>query len=107
MKYFIALLLLVALACSVKKMPVPDEQQVKQVDRRFPGVTLSELSKGKMLFEQSCNRCHKYHKPDEYSELEWMKIIPKMSLKAKLDPVSQDYVLKYVVAFSKQPDRTP
>ncbi len=107
MKYFTLLLLLIAVACSVQKLPTPGEQQVKQAARRFPEVTLAEISKGKMLFEQNCNRCHKYHKPDEHTEMEWMNIIPVMSSRAKLDQVSQGYILKYVVAFAKQPDSKP
>lgn len=95
------------MACSVQKLPAPGEQQVKQAAKRFPQVTLAELTKGKMLFEQNCNKCHKYHKPEEHTELEWMSIIPVMSSRAKLDQVSQSYILKYAVAFAKQPDGNP
>jgi hypothetical protein len=107
MKYFVLLSLMLALACSVHKLPVPREQEVVQAAKRFPNVTLAELNKGKLLFEQNCHKCHSYHKPNEHTELEWMNIIPLMCSRAKLDNVSQSYILKYVIAFSKQSDRKP
>lgn len=102
MKFFYTVLIwAVVAACAVRKAPSPDQGDADRASKRFPGVTLAELGKGKMLYEQHCAKCHHLKKPDSKTEAEWMRIVPVMAQRAKLDGLSQEYILKYTIALSK------
>ena len=102
-KFSIAIVCVLA-ACAVQKMPTPSQANADRAAKRFPGVTLAEL---KMLYEQTCGKCHELYKPETRTEMEWMKIVPAMAQKARIDEVTQSYIQKYTVAMSKPEVETP
>ena len=55
-----------------------------------------ELYESKILFENSCNKCHNLYAPNEFSKEQWPKILKSMQKNAELsDPqISgiQDYI---------------
>lgn len=58
--------------------------------------SLSDLQKGKAIYESNCNRCHALYSPDAYSASQWKQIVPGMASKAKLSSSDEALVLKYV-----------
>jgi len=86
-------------ACAVKNI-VPSESDVQRVSNKFPGISLSDLQKGKVLFEQNCGNCHGLSKSYHESESEIRKIMPEMAEKSKIDANSQDLILKYLITMN-------
>jgi hypothetical protein len=94
-------------ACSVKVIS-PTQNDVDRVSGKYPGITLAELSEGKMLFESNCGVCHSLNIPRKKSEKQLTHIVPIMAQKVNkragkevLDSHKQDLVLRYLVTMGK------
>jgi mono/diheme cytochrome c family protein len=66
--------------------------------KRWPGVTVSSLSRGHELFLAHCNACHGYPDLAAIADERWPGIIEKMAKKAGLDTQDGDAVLHFVLA---------
>ncbi len=55
-----------------------------------------ELYESKILFENSCNKCHNLYAPNEFSKEQWPKILKSMQKNAELSDSQiagiQDYI---------------
>lgn len=60
----------------------------------FPTASVSE---GSALYAANCGSCHKLKKVEDYSHERWMKIVPDMSRKAKMDATQEAKILDYVL----------
>jgi cytochrome c5 len=76
--------------------PGPDDEKIAQ--EKWSGTTLAELTSGYQLYTAKCQECHKLHRPTEYDEAKWTKIVPWMGKKAKLNEADQQLILHYLVA---------
>src|ERR1700688_4824954 len=101
-KLFYLLLMFFFTACSFKLI-TPAQSDVDRVSSKYPGYTLAELSDGKTLFEQTCNRCHRLKNPVSRSENKWKEIVPKMigklnkkEGKEAINEKQQESILKYL-----------
>lgn len=90
-------------ACGAKLVP-PTQADVDRGARKFPGLTLNDLTEGQSLFKAKCSQCHPLKNPTSRNEEEWRKVVPKMAGKAerkankqKIDPATQEKILKYLI----------
>ncbi len=60
-----------------------------------------ELAKGKSLYAEHCIKCHKTYSPSDFTAANWHHIIPDMATKAKIDGVTSDLILTYVLNGAK------
>ena len=56
----------------------------------------SELYESKILYENTCNKCHKLYNPSEYKKSEWPSILYSMQGKAKLNDNQIAGLLNYI-----------
>ena len=56
---------------------------------------------GHSTFEAKCGRCHGLKEPSKYTVTEWVPILNKMAVKARLDSTEKANVLAYVTFHSK------
>ncbi|MFN3341560.1 MAG: hypothetical protein ACK40M_02625 [Flavobacteriales bacterium] len=105
-KYLIAATLLIV-ACIKSPSGSADKNAITETDATranelFPGTTLADLQKGKLIYDANCGKCHKLHQPDSRSVDSWTKIVPPMSRKAKVGPEDEKLILRYVVTMAKK-----
>lgn len=88
--------------CTPKKTTtantMTDAEKVAEVKKNF---TPQQLEEGKMVFETSCNKCHKLKGPETRSVAKWERVLPRMSSKAKLSDDDAAKVRAYVLANTK------
>jgi hypothetical protein len=63
------------------------------------GLSAQEINVGRKLFIAKCARCHPLYDPSPYSDVEWSRWMTKMSKKARLKPVQEDVLRRYLGAF--------
>lgn len=103
LKVFMFLVILtIAGGCYSVKLITPTENDVARVKDKYPDYTITDLNRGKTLFENNCGKCHPYKNPASKTEEEWIAIIPKMSAKANkkslvIDDLAQQDILRYVI----------
>ena len=109
-KLFCISLLVFIAACGAVKLIQPTQADVDRVSTKYPGYTLAELQGSKVLYEQTCSRCHKLKNPSSRSEKKWDKIVPTMIGKLTkkeghqvIDSKQQDSILRYLVTMSSAP----
>lgn len=100
--YAFALLGLV-LACAPKVKVTamqPDPVQVPPTVASPETVApLSEdLAAGKSLYENRCNKCHGLAAPNEYTVEQWVPILQRMQIKAKIDDAQRESIYRYIVS---------
>jgi len=114
-------LLLFLFSCATKsviadisKTPAPQEIKVVQeavqvenpviVTNTTSSMNMVLLSKplydSKILYENTCNKCHKLYSPNEFSKEEWPRILRSMQRNTKLDDSQisgiQDYIYSQI-----------
>ncbi|TDX00358.1 c-type cytochrome [Dinghuibacter silviterrae] len=105
-KIYILVSLTLLAACSAKLIQ-PTQSDVDRVSPTYPGYTLADLNQGKVLFGQTCNRCHPLKNPTGHTADQWKDIVPKMigRLKKKkgedvISDQQQELILRYLVTMS-------
>ena len=97
-------------ACSGNKVastkPVVGMSQA-DADRgaiKYSGLTLTDLNKGKSIYEANCGTCHGLKSPDSRDEKSWIHevdvMVPKANRKAGsqvIGDAEKDLILKYLV----------
>jgi hypothetical protein len=99
-KVMILIFAVCASGCAAVKLAGTNQADAERGALKFPGYTFSDLNRGKQIYVDHCNKCHRYKAPQTRDESRWDAIIPKMAKKAKLNGDEQELVLKYVVAMS-------
>lgn len=61
-------------------------------------ITTEHLTQGKVLFENSCGKCHDLPSPTEHNAQDWVGIMNSMAPKAKLDDAQHQMVYDYIVS---------
>jgi cytochrome c5 len=93
-------------ACFPKAGPVPGPvtpEAAKAAANKYPGTTEAQLTQGRELFTQNCNKCHGYPDVNAKEEGEWPHILDEMAGKAKLDGGQKNAVLHFVLASRTAP----
>jgi len=81
--------------------PASDSSNMGQMKMSAPVVDSAAINAGKELYGMKCKKCHKLHKPDEFTQDKWEnKVLPKMSKKAKLTDDELKSIETYLFAFS-------
>ena len=55
-----------------------------------------ELYESKILFENSCNKCHNLYAPNEFSKEQWPKILKSMQKNAELSDSQISGIQEYI-----------
>lgn len=98
----IAAIILLA-GCFAAKKTVPTQEEVNQMQGKYPGYTLVEMQQGKALFETHCNTCHPLKNPSSHSEEDWNGIVPEMvgkvnkKEKTSFGTKEEQLILKYII----------
>ncbi len=85
-------------------VPIPDSTTVSRADSQWPGTTLADLQQGRTAYVQNCAACHDLHDASELSPDEWQKVMVKMQKKAKIDDMTKDSILHYLLASTLKKD---
>ena len=78
----------------------PTQEDVDLAKKKWNDVTTDQLKNGYKLYTAKCGGCHFLPVPKDYSEKEWLDILPEMSQKCKLSHEEYDNVFKYVITKS-------
>ena len=66
---------------------------------QFKDVTLETLKEGHVLYtEGACIKCHGPKNIYRHEEIEWVRIIDDMAMRAHISATEKDAVFKYVIA---------
>lgn len=60
-----------------------------------------KLAQGKVLFDNSCKKCHDLPVPTSFSSVQWVGIMNSMAPKAKLNEEQHQLVYDYIVSVKK------
>lgn len=87
--------------CTPKKTAsgeMSPEQKVADVKKNY---TEAQLEEGKVLWQNNCAQCHKLFEPESRSVDKWEKILPNMSMRAKLNDQQAAMVRAYILSHAK------
>jgi len=98
----LGLLCAAALGACAPSMPVPSANDATMATKRYPGVTVEELTAGRTTYVSRCSRCHNLFRPSERSPEAWPAIVLDMGARAKLSPEETTAVERYVVTMSER-----
>ena len=103
MKKIIATLCLYTFAaCAATSKFAPAADELPAMQSRVPGISFDGAMQGYKLYATNCSNCHRLHNPEEYTAIEWNKILPEMFDKAKLkNEENQTLLRNYVISKSK------
>lgn len=65
---------------------------------RAAGLSNEEIAGARKLYGAKCARCHKFYDPADYAGDEWREWMTKMSKKARLRPVQEELLSRYLEA---------
>ena len=82
-------------ACSAS-LYVPTRSDAEHVK-----TTLDTLMAGRKLYIYNCGGCHNLYSPQEYTEKEWVAVLPKMRKKAELTDKQRILIQYFVVSRCK------
>lgn len=69
---------------------IPSESQ------QTTSASLSHLTEGRKLYVQKCGSCHTLYLPEKYSKIQWQQFLDEMQLKASIDNLEKEKILKYL-----------
>ncbi len=97
------------LACTAGKKTALMQSDAERGATIFPGLSLSDLERGKAAFEKNCQSCHGLKRPSAYSEAQWKNLVPKMSAMANknagttvVTEEDKNHILQYVITMGKK-----
>jgi mono/diheme cytochrome c family protein len=74
----------------------------EQTLQNQPAADSAAIKAGQELYTMKCQKCHRLHKPGEFTQDKWEnKVLPKMSKKAKLTDDQLKSIETYLFAFSE------
>lgn len=85
------------LVCCKSVYFTPKEADVVRMESRWKEYNFTQLKYGHSLYLSKCSVCHGLYKPGLYTEAEWMKFLPEMAARAKIDSVEQELILRYLM----------
>ena len=100
----VAILLLLIYACSPKVGIGAMRPDPVQVPPRIASASEEvnplpvELEEGKSMYENRCSKCHDLYKPTDFTKEQWVPIMKKMQIKAKIDNAQRIKIYNYIVS---------
>jgi len=79
----------------------PTIEDVDLAKKTWSDASIEQLNDGCSLYVAKCGGCHLLHTPNEFTEKQWIELLPEMTARAKLTTQQNDLVLKYVVTKSQ------
>ena len=61
-------------------------------------ITAEHLAQGKVVYDNSCGKCHDLPSPTDHSAQDWVGIMNSMAPKAKLNEAQHQMVYDYIVS---------
>jgi cytochrome c5 len=58
----------------------------------------AKLTESKLLYENTCNRCHMLYNPKQYDKQQWVSILDRMQHKAKINDADKLRIYNYIVS---------
>lgn len=74
------------------------EKKVADIKQKY---TQQQIDEGKTISINSCNKCHQYHEPQEFSVAKWERVLTQMIPKAKLNETDGGMVSAYILTHAK------
>ena len=71
------------------------EEAVAEVKKNY---TEEQMEEGKVIWQASCDKCHKIFEPESHTVRQWEKILPDMTKRAKLDNIKAGKVRAYILS---------
>lgn len=87
--------------CTAKKATsssMTPDQKVAEVKKNF---TDEQMEEGRVVFEASCQKCHKLYEPGSRDVEKWERVLPRMNKRANLDDSQAGKVRAYLLAHAK------
>jgi hypothetical protein len=94
----ISVMLLFVVACKPRMLLTPDAKDEQIAKTKWADSDIKQLQAGYDTYTTRCNTCHSLHKPTEFDESRWMKIMNGMAKKAKLSDVEKENTIRYILA---------
>lgn len=76
---------------------VPTDNDVIHAKNRWADSNMEALKVGRHLYIDKCGKCHYLYRPSKFSEEKWLKEIPDMQKKAKIDSAQVALILRYIL----------
>jgi cytochrome c5 len=78
--------------------PAPQMVEVE----KLPGQNNDNLTKGKLVWSASCNKCHEAYNPNTRNMAEWRPILKDMMSKAQLSGEESQHLLAFFNHYAKK-----
>ena len=96
-KWFIVLLFIAAGLASCKNQGTDTSSlYIPTPSDVTPTATLEELTQGRSLYIDNCERCHGLYTPESFNSTNWKSIMNQMAPKTRLTTSEVALVTKYV-----------
>lgn len=101
-RLLLGLLLSGLTACGGSPIPRPTEADAARGGARFPGLTLTELTRGRTLYVSRCGSCHALKPPAELNAAQWEQEVGEMREKngVKLSDAEAQAIVRYLALAS-------
>ena len=99
-KFILFSAILIFASCSSKIITLT-QADADRAAKTNQNVTLTSLQEGQKLYSITCNQCHGLKTPQSRTKEKWMKVIPKMSVKAKINPEQEELITQYLLTMAK------
>ncbi len=93
---YLIILALVIAACATKLYipTIPDSNE--------SGISLEDLTKGRVLYVKKCSDCHTLYLPEKRTSEKWESVFPKMQKKAKVSDNDMELIKGYILVKCKK-----
>ncbi len=71
------------------------------VDADRAGVSTERLIVGRTLYISKCGSCHNLHLPEQYTQKQWLKVMPAMQKKARITDEESKQITDFLLTRSK------
>jgi hypothetical protein len=106
--FFLAVLIAAAIiylgSCGTA-LPVAGESDFKGMDKKYTGIMLDSLNRGRSVYAQNCSGCHLPISPRNHTGEEWKHSLQAMSERAHLTQADKEQILTYLRFFARKEAR--
>ena len=71
------------------------------VDADRAGVSSEKLMNGRTLYINKCGSCHNLHLPEQYTQKQWLKVMPELEKKSKITDEETKQITDFLLVRSK------
>lgn len=85
-------------SCSKKTVMASNSSETKSTGEVAKTESNVEAAKGKIVYENSCGRCHELFPATKHNKEEWTKVLNRMAPKARIDETQKSQVYAYLTS---------